>query len=258
MLSEQVEHWLRKANPDIDNCFDIAADPKKLAAFIKKEGVDRAVVLAEDSHVTGVVPNDYVLDFAARSKGVLLPFVSIHPVRERRSAHIFKDLLAAGAKGLKLYPTYQHFAPNDPAVYPLYAVAEEYKVPVMFHTGSSVFQGSRLKYGDPLYIDDICVDFPELRVVMAHGGRGFWWERAFFLARLHPHLFLEVAGIPPENLLQYYPRIEKIADKVIFGSDWPEIPSIKANVQGIRELPLKPGTKERILWKNAARLLGLR
>jgi hypothetical protein len=189
---------------------------------------------------------------------VLLPFVSIHPVRERRSAHIFKDLLAAGAKGLKLYPTYQHFAPNDSAVYPLYAVAEEHQVPVMFHTGSSVFQGSRLKFGDPLSLDDICVDFPELRVVMAHGGRGFWWERAFFLARLHPHLYLEVAGIPPGNILQYYPRIEKIAEKVIFGSDWPEIPSIKANVEGIRKLGLSAATTERLLWKNGAGLLGVK
>jgi hypothetical protein len=127
----------------------------------------------------------------------------------------------------------------------------------MIHTGSSIFRGSRLKYGDPLYIDDVAVDFPNLVIVMAHSGRGFWYERAFFLAKLHENVYMEISGLPPQKLLTYFPDLEKLADKVIFGSDWPGMPDIRRNIEVIRGLPLTESTKEKILGENAARILGL-
>jgi predicted TIM-barrel fold metal-dependent hydrolase len=142
-------------------------------------------------------------------------------------------------------------------LYPLYAVAQELKIPVMVHTGSSVFKGARLKYGDPLALDDVAVDFPELTIVMAHSGRGFWYDRAFFLARLHEHVYMEVAGLPPQRLLEYFPELERNADKIIFGSDWPGMPYIGRNIELIRSLPLKASTKNKILGENAARILKL-
>ena len=127
----------------------------------------------------------------------------------------------------------------------------------MLHVGSSVFTGSRLKYGDPIYLDDVAVDFPGLRLVQSHSGRPFWYEKAFALARLHQNLYLEVAGIPPQKLLTYFPDLERLADKVIFGSDWPGVPTLKENIQAIQRLPLGEEVKNKILGGNAARLLGL-
>ena len=76
----------------------------------------------------------------------------------------------------------------------------------MFHTGTSIFPGARNKYGDPIYIDDVAVDFPKLKILLAHGGRPLWMDTAFFLMRRHPNVYLDISGIPPKTLLKYFPR----------------------------------------------------
>jgi hypothetical protein len=162
-----------------------------------------------------------------------------------------------GFRGLKLYPTYQHYYPNEARIYPIYAKAQELKIPVLLHVGSSVFTGARLKYGDPLYLDDVAVDFPGLVLAQSHSGRPFWYDRAFALARLHENVYMEVAGLPPQRLLSYFPELEKISHKVIYGSDWPGVPAIEENIQAIRELPIGEKAKQLILGGNAARILGI-
>jgi len=236
----------------------ILASPASLLAHLDDCGVDYAVCLAEESPITtGVVSNDEVAAFC-RGQKRLIPFCSINPYLHARPAQLLEEMVQEkGFRGIKLYPTYQGFYPNQPEIYPLYAVAQALQIPVLIHTGSSVFRGARMKYGDPLYLDDVAIDFPRLNIVMAHSGRGFWYDRAFFLARIHPNLYMEVAGLPPQKLLTYFPELERIPDKVIFGSDWPGIPDIRGNIEVIRRLPLKSSTIEKILGGNAARVLGL-
>jgi predicted TIM-barrel fold metal-dependent hydrolase len=127
----------------------------------------------------------------------------------------------------------------------------------MFHTGSSIFPGSKIKYGDPMWLDDVAVDFPSMNVLIVHGGRGLWYERAEFLTQLHPNLYLEISGLPPKNLPRYFPNLERIGHKVIFGTDWPANPGIAKNIAAIRELGLSGEVTEAILGGTAARLLGL-
>ncbi len=232
--------------------------PGELEAMLKDSGVDCGVILAETSPVTtGMASSEQIADFC-RGSDKLIPFATVNPFLVANPAsqveHYVRDL---GCKGVKLYPTYQGFYPNDSLIYPVYAKAAALNVPVVFHTGSSVFKGSRLKFGDPLLLDDVAVDFPELNIVMAHSGRGFWYDRAFFLARLHQNVYMEISGLPPQNLLSYFPEFERNADKIIFGSDWPGMPYIKRNIDGIRGLQIKEETKEKILGGNAARLLGI-
>jgi len=97
-----------------------------------------------------------------------------------------------GTCGLKLYPTYNCFYPNDNMVYPVYVAAERLQIPVMVDTGSSVFAGSRLKYGDPVYLDDMAVDFLRPSQLITYGGRPFWYDQAMALATLHPNVYVEV------------------------------------------------------------------
>jgi predicted TIM-barrel fold metal-dependent hydrolase len=99
------------------------------------------------------------------------------------------------------------------------------------------------------------VDFPELTLIQVHSGRGFWYSSAFFLAQLHPHVYMEIAGLPPKNLLKYFPELEKNADKILFGSDWPGVPGIGENIDGIRKLSIREETKRKILGENAAKIL---
>jgi len=126
----------------------------------------------------------------------------------------------------------------------------------MFHTGTSVFRGARSKYGDPLLVEDVGVDFPDLDVVLAHGGRPFWTEQAFFLVRRFPRFHLDLSGIPPARVLEWFPRLDEIADRVLFGTDWPSpgVPAIAKNLQAVRSLPFPPAVVEKIVSGNALRL----
>jgi len=117
------------------------------------------------------------------------------------------------------------------------------------HTGTSVFPDARNKYGDPMYVDDVAVDFPRLKILLAHGGRPLWMDTAFFLVRRHPNVYLDISGIPPKSLLAYFPRLEEIAHKTLFGTDWPGpgVPDVAKNLAEFRELALTAASREQIL-----------
>jgi len=259
MWNPWVHEYIKSVNPGLYEDFDEKMTPESLLSFMDGEGVDFAVVLAEVAPVTtGIVNNEFVVEFCRGSER-FIPFASINPVTDphpaKTLAKLVKDL---GMKGLKLFPPYQHFYPNDRGLlYELYEKAQELAVPVNFHTGSSVFKNARLKFGDPLYLDDVAVDFPDLAIVQAHGGRGFWYDTAYFLAKRHGNVYIDVSGLPPKNLLRYFPDLERVADRVVFGSDWPGIASIRDNVEAIKKLPLRAETKRKMLGENAWRLLGL-
>jgi predicted TIM-barrel fold metal-dependent hydrolase len=254
-----VIEWVKtQANnvQDLKVFLESVLTPEGIVNYLRANGVDYAVALAELSPVTtGMLGNEAVAELC-REVDCLIPFCSINPFLVADLAgELERHVTEIGFRGLKLYPTYQHFYPNVNRLYPLYAKAEELGIPVMFHTGSSIFRGARLKYGDPLYLDDVAVDFPNLTLLMAHSGRGFWYDRAYFLTKLHANIYMEISGLPPQKLLAYFPELERVADKVIFGSDWPGMPHIKRNIEMIRSLPLKEETKEKILGGNAARIL---
>jgi len=234
------------------------SSPAGFLGLMDEGGIDYAVILAELAPITtGIIDNDYV-DRFCRQSSRLIPFASINPATSTHPDRELEDLVRKqGFRGLKLYPTYQHFYPNEPKIYPLYAKAQELKIPVMLHLGTSVFVNSRLKYGDPIYIDDVACDFPDLVLIQCHSGRPIWFDTAFTLARLHPNVYMEISGLPPQKLLHYFPDLERLIDKVIYGSDWPGVPTIKENIGVINNLPLREGSKRKILGDNAARLLGL-
>jgi predicted TIM-barrel fold metal-dependent hydrolase len=260
------EHWhpwvnelFEKANPKLYENFDEIMSPEGVEKLLKDQGVDYAVILAENSPITtGVVPNTFVEEFCRDIK-MFLPFASIDPRTETHPADNLRRLVdERGFAGLKLYPSYQQYHPNDELVYPIYEEAQKLKIPVMVHTGTSIFKGARLKYANPQDLDDVAVDFPKLKIIMAHSGRGLWYKEAFFLARIHENVYMDVSGLPPKKLLNYFPDLENVSDKVIFGSDWPGISSIRGNMEDINKLKLKSETKEKILGGTAASLLGLK
>ena len=254
-----VTEWMKHSHPaGYEEYIARYGDPGAFEELLAAEGVDHACVLAELSPVTtGICTNEQVREFC-RGRRRLIPFCDIHPgMHTDLGDELRRKVQEEGFRGVKLYPTYQHYYPNDSRLYPLYRAAEELGVPALFHTGSSVFRGSRLKYGDPLHLDDVAVDFPGLNLLIGHGGRGFWYDRAFFLAKLHPNVYLEISGLPPGRLLAYFPELPRIPEKVVFGSDWPGNPWIRRNMEAIAELPLPAEAVALILGGNAARLLRL-
>jgi predicted TIM-barrel fold metal-dependent hydrolase len=231
-------------------------DPRRYVALMDENGIDYSCVLAEIAPITsGLATNEYVAEFCAASPR-LLPICSVNPFIHHQPARLLERLVRGqGFRGLKLYPTYAQFYPNDTKLYPVYAKAEELGIPVQVHTGSSVFRGSRLKYGDPLFLDDVAVDFPDLTILVTHGGRPFWYDHAFALCRFHPNVYIDVAGLPPHKLLTYFPDLPRLPGKFVFGSDWPGVPgTLGNNVAAIRALPIPDDARDAILGGTAARL----
>ena len=254
---------------DIYELMDRVLTPEGVRGYLQEHGVDYAVALAEVSPVTtGNCSNEYVIDFVNQANalpdppsgpvGRLIPFASLNPFIDADLSARLEELVSEhGFRGIKVYPVYQHHYTNDPRMYPLYAKAQELGIPALVHTGSSAFRGARIKYGDPLHLDDVAIDFPDLALLMAHCGRPFWYEQAFWMARRHPNVYLEISGLPAKKLLEYFPRLEDIPEKVVYGSDWPGNPYPRRNIEAINGLPLSSESKARILGDNAARLLGL-
>jgi hypothetical protein len=258
-LNPATWHFIQTISPAVREHGDRLADPHFFAAVLRQDGVERAVVLAEHCPETsGNVRTETVLAWCAEVPEFFIPFASIHPLLDDRPAELLARYVERGAAGLKLYPSYQFFYPNDRRVYPLYEVCRAAGIPVLLHIGSSVIPGTRIKYCDPIHLDDVAVDFPGLAVVMAHGGRGLWYDHCAFLASHFANVYIDVTGLPPRDLPRHFRDLERLADKLIFGSDWPAMPkSVAHNVEALGELGLSAAALEKILYRNAARLLGL-
>jgi predicted TIM-barrel fold metal-dependent hydrolase len=169
------------------------------------------------------------------------------------------DVYRLGA--IKIHPPHMELAANAyrtdcPSLAEVYRLAGEAKRPVLIHTGTSIFPGARNVYADPMACDDVAVDFPGTTLVLCHAGRPIWYETAFFLLRRHPNVWLDISGIRPKKLLEVFPRLPEMADRVLWGTDWPSmgVRSMRQNVEEFLSLPLPDEVRRKILFDNAATL----
>jgi hypothetical protein len=255
----EVMAFFRENNPGYFDQFPAGPDPEGIVAHFASQGVTQLVVLAEYApKCTGVVTNEAIAGFC-RDHQELIPFASISLEAEAsyvdQARHAVEVL---GMKGFKLLPSYQHFSPNDPSFFPFFDYVQSQRLPVMFHTGSSIFRGTRIKYADPLLLDDVADEFPELTIIMEHGGRPFWYDRAAWLITRHRNVHIGIAGIATRHLPRYFPNLERYADRFLFGSDWPAVPlDVAGLISRVLALPYSDDTKAAILHGNAERLLGI-
>jgi predicted TIM-barrel fold metal-dependent hydrolase len=207
--------------------------------------------------------NRFVTDYARRAPERLLAFGSVNPRFTPDPGGEVDRIADLGVRALKVHPPHQLFAANAyrdggscPGLAAVYERASARRLPVMIHTGTSIFPGARNKYADPMAIDDVAVDFPELQIIMAHGGRPLYMETCFFLLRRHPNVSMDVSGIPPQKLLDYFPRLGEVADQTLWGTDWPGpgVPDLGTNLAAFRALSLPPAARAAILHGTSARL----
>jgi hypothetical protein len=187
----------------------------------------------------------------------------VHPRFTDDAAAEVRKAADLGVRALKVHPPHMAFEPNAylhglDALRALYEEAQRLRLPVMIHTGTSIFPGARSRTGEPMAVDDVAVDFPDLTIVIAHGGRPLWMEQAFFLVRRFPNVFMDVSSIPPRAVLRYFPRLAEIADKVLYGSDWPApgVRSMADNLRDFRALGLAEDVSIRMLDGNSRRVFG--
>ncbi len=252
-----IMEYFRQNNPFYYDNFSEQITPDGVLSYLKSQGVDKAVVLSEYAPtVTGVVTNEFTVDFC-RNHDPLIPFGSICPYNNiPPEVQAEEALRKLKVKGFKMLPSYNYFYPNAPEFFPFYELCQSAGMPLMFHTGTSIFQGSRIKYSDPLFLDDVAEDFPFLKILLEHGGRSFWYDRAAWLITRHKNIYIGIAGIPTKRLPDYFPTLEKYQDRFIFGSDWPAVPDIKPLIERVHRLPVNDTVKEKILWQNGSDILG--
>ncbi|HBO54410.1 MAG TPA: amidohydrolase, partial [Janibacter terrae] len=156
---------------------------------------------------------------------------------------------------LKLHPVHGGFTCDDPMLYPAYQVLVEEGAPLVVHCGTSTFAGSSNQYADPSHLLAVTRDFPELDIVLAHGGRGWWYEQAAFMAMSNPRVWIELSGLPPKRLPQYYAAagLERLAKKMIFATDWPGVPGADVNARAVADL-VPEADVAAVLGGNALRL----
>jgi predicted TIM-barrel fold metal-dependent hydrolase len=227
-----------------------------------------AVIFSVDESLSGspFLGNDKVAEIAMQSPDVLIPFASIDPHRGKAGVDEAKRLVEEGVIcGFKFHPPLQEFFANDRMAYPLYEVIEASGLPALFHTGHSGIGtrvrgggGVRQKYGNPIYLDDVAVDFPDMPIIMAHPS--FPWQDEAISVCLHkPQVYIDLSGWSPKYfapiLIQYANTLLK--DKMLFGSDFPVITPDRW-LKDFAAIPIKDEVRPMILKDNAVRLFGLK
>lgn len=236
---------------------DGSVEPAAFDAHLAAEGVDIAVVLAEYSpKVTGWQTVEDMLPLAAANPDRIKVAANINPHLHHPVADELERQLALGAIALKVHPVHGGFPAHERALYPAYEICRAAGIPVVVHCGTSTFPGALNQFADPILLDDVLRDFPGLDVVLAHGGRGWWYDAAAFLALSNDHVWIELSGLPPSRLPTYYARHNwnRLTRRMIFGTDWPGIPGIAENARAVAALCSDEETAGLVLAGNAAQV----
>ena len=247
----------------ISRVYDAAGTPgpARLDEYLASEGVDVALLMTEYSpKATGIQPIEDVLPLAARNPARVKVIANVNPHLHYPVDEELRRQLDLGAVALKIHPVHAGIAANDPALYPAYEVCQQAGIPVVVHCGTSVFPGSSNKFADPVYLDDVLRDFRRLHVVLAHGGRGWWYDAAAFMALSSERVWIELSGLPPSRLREYYARHswKRLTRRMIFGTDWPGVPGIAANARAVAALCPDEETAALVLAGNACAVYNLK
>ncbi|HWM66571.1 MAG TPA: amidohydrolase family protein [Steroidobacteraceae bacterium] len=252
-----AKHYKSAAPPTIPEAAEYYR-ARKMAAVIFTIDAE-----AQMGHIR--IANEEVAEVAAEYADTLIPFASIDPARGKMGAREARRLIADyGVQGFKFHPSVQGFYPNDRKAYALYEAIAEAGLPALFHTGQTGAgagmpggMGIRLKYSNPLYLDDVAGDFPNMPIVLAHPSFP-WQDEALAVATHKPNVYIDLSGWSPKyfpaSLVQYANTLLK--DRVLFGSDYPVLTPDRW-LEDFARLSIKPDVRPRILKDNAVRLLKL-
>jgi uncharacterized protein len=268
MMKPAIIERMKQNRKDMDIILKVMDSSSEFLKHMDSEGVEAAALINYVSpHIMGFTDdvNEFISDFCKDNLKRLIPFGSINPqIKQGQESRIDELLGKLKIRGIKIHPSHQTVYPNDylngnESLAYLYKKCEDEGIPIMFHTGTSIFVGARNRYADPIYADDVAVDFPRLKIILAHGGRPLWMETCMFLVRRFPNVMIDVSSIPPSKVLEYFPRLEDIADRALFGTDWPApmVPGMRANFEQFSKLNLSAEVFEKITRLNASKLFQL-
>ena len=223
-------------------------------------GVEKSVVVAVDAETTFRyrVSNDLVASTVRQFPDRLIGFASVDPNKGALAAdELVRAVRDLGLKGLKLLPHLVRMSADHPRMYPLYETARDLGIPVLFHMGTQFHAGTKIKYCRPLSIDEVAVDFPSLKLVIAHFGFP-WFHETIAVVQRNPNVYFNIAGWAPRHIAPEVIRYMKgpLKTKVLYGSDYPLITRVRG-MKELREMDLPPDVFSMLTEENPKRLLGL-
>jgi len=236
-------------------------------AYYRERKIGLVMFTVDMEHELGSrrIPNEEIAEAARANSDMMLAFASIDPHKGKLGVREARSLIKnEGIRGFKFHPTVQGFFPNDRMAYKLYEVIAEHKLPAIFHSGHSGIGtgmpgggGLRLKYSNPIYVDDVAADFPDMKVIIAHPSWP-WQDEALSVCLHKPNVYIDLSGWSPKyfapNLIQY--ANTQLKHKMLFGSDYPVIAPDRW-IKDFKEAAFKPEVQPLILRENAIRVLGL-
>jgi predicted TIM-barrel fold metal-dependent hydrolase len=239
----------------------------QIAAYYRERKMACVIFSVDGQRARGIKPvsNEEVAELAAENADVMIPFASIDPKSGAGGVREARRLIEHyGVKGFKFHPQFQEFFPDDRAAYPLYEVIAEHELPALFHTGHSGMGtgmpgggGIRLKYGNPMHVDDVAVDFPTMPIVLAHPSWP-WQDEALSIALHKPQVYIDLSGWSPKyfppQLVQY--ANTQLKRKVLFGTDYPLI-TPERWLADFAKIDIRDEVRPLILKRNAIDLLKL-
>jgi len=240
----------------------------EVAAYYRERKIACVIFPVDGEHARGERPvsNEEVAELAAENADIMIPFASIDPARGAEGVRAARRLIDEhGVKGFKFHPQFQEFHANDKAAYPLYEVIAEAGLPALFHTGHSGMGtgmpgggGIRLKYGNPMDVDDVAVDFPEMPIILAHPSWP-WQDEALSICLHKPQVYIDLSGWSPKYLppqLLHFANT-RLKHKILFGTDYPLITPDRW-LDDFARIDVREDVRPLILKENAAKLLKLR
>jgi uncharacterized protein len=253
--------WARGFGPPgiLEDMWDAEGRPRpdRLDALFEDQGVDHALLFCEYSpKTTGMQLFEDLLPIVEHNPRRFRPVANVNPHVHFPIADEVNRQLDLGAAALKLHPVHGGFRCDDAMLYPAYHVLAERRVPLIVHCGTSTFPGSMNELADPQHLLPVIRDFPALDVVLAHGGRGWWYDAAAFMALTYDTVWIELSGLPPKRLPEYYHRYDlvRLARRWIFGTDWPGVPGTAQNARAVAGLGLPDDVVDLVLGANAMRV----
>jgi uncharacterized protein len=239
----------------------------EVAAYYRERKIGCVIFTVDSERATGRtrISNEEVAELAAENSDIMIPFASIDPAKGKKGAREARRLIKDfGVRGFKFHPQIQEFFPNDRNAYVIYEAIAEAGLPAIFHTGHSGMGsgmrgggGIRLKYGNPMDVDDVAVDFPDMPIVLAHPSWP-WQDEALSICLHKPQVYIDLSGWSPKyfppQLVQH--ANGQLKHKILFGSDFPWITPDRW-LEDFAKIAIKPEVRPLILKENAARLLQL-
>lgn len=247
--------------PDLDSLADYYRE-RRMAAVV-------FTVDAETRLRHAPVSSAEIAAGAARHNDVLIPFGSVDPNRHDALDRIRRLIDDSGVRGFKFHPTVQGFDPGDERWYALYGAIQDAGIPALFHTGQTGIgaglpggRGLRLALSNPMLLDPVAADFPDLQIIMAHPSVP-WQDEALAVATHKHNTWIDLSGWSPKYFPETLVRAANtyLKSRVLFGSDFPLLTpdrwqrdaAAASSGAGLFKPEVLPG----ILKDNAARLLGL-